>query len=70
MAVNEVGLFKAPLAVPRRAAGRRGKRRMSEHRDVRVRRGRRPASIAGKVRQYDVAESIAPGAMVFGYFLP
>jgi hypothetical protein len=39
-----------------------------EHKDVRVRRGRRSASIAGQSRQHDVAEAIAPSAIGFGYF--
>ena len=43
---------------------------MFEHMDVRVRRGRRSASIAGEVRQHDVAEPTATGAVVFGDFLP
>ncbi len=41
---------------------------MFEHRDVRVRRGRRSASIAGKSRQHDVAETIASSAMVLATF--
>ncbi|MDE2054048.1 MAG: hypothetical protein KGI62_05115 [Xanthomonadaceae bacterium] len=57
----------APLAVPRMAAGRRSKRRMFEHMDVRVRRGRRSASIAGQSNKHDVRSTIATGAMVFGY---
>ena len=65
-----VEVTNAPLAVPRSAVGRRSKRRMFEHKDVRVRRGRRSASIAGQVRQHDVAEPTATGAVVFGHFLP
>ncbi len=42
---------------------------MFEHRDVRVRRGRGSASIAGQVKQHDVAEPIATGARVFGHLL-
>jgi hypothetical protein len=59
-----------PLAVPRSTAERRSKRRMSEHRDVRVRRGRRSASIAGQSKGHDVRSTTATGVMVFGYFLP
>jgi hypothetical protein len=59
----------APLAVPRSAAEWTGKRRMSEHRDVRVRRGGHSASIAGKSNEHDVRSTIATGAMVIGYFL-
>ena len=43
---------------------------MFEHRDVRVRRGRRSASIAGQSNEHDVRSTTATGAMVFGYFLP
>ena len=43
---------------------------MFEHKDVRVRRGRRSASIAGQSNEHDVRSTIASGAMVFGYFLP
>ena len=41
---------------------------MFEHKDVRVRRGRRSASIAGQSRQHDVAETIASSAMVLATF--
>jgi hypothetical protein len=41
---------------------------MFEHMDVRVRRGRRSASIAGQSRQQDVAETIASSAMVLATF--
>ncbi|MER3546826.1 MAG: hypothetical protein C4338_04140 [Rhodanobacteraceae bacterium] len=41
---------------------------MFEHTDVRVRHGRRSASIAGESRQQDVAETIASGANGFGDF--
>ncbi|MGH8125843.1 MAG: hypothetical protein ACREPK_08350, partial [Rhodanobacteraceae bacterium] len=58
------------MAVPRSAAERRSKRRMFEHRDVRVRRGRRSTRIAGKSNEHDVRSITATGAMVFGHFLP
>lgn len=68
MAVNEA--TNAPLAVPRSAAERRSKRRMFEHMDVRVRRDRRSASIAGESDEQEVRSTTAFGAMVFGHFLP
>ena len=43
---------------------------MFEHRDVRVRRGRRSASIEGQSNEQEVRTTTASGAMVFGYFLP
>ena len=56
--------------MPRSAAERQSKRRMFEAKEGRVRRGCRSASIAGELRQHDVAETVMPGAMVFGDFLP
>ncbi|MDE2497654.1 MAG: hypothetical protein KGK35_07480, partial [Xanthomonadaceae bacterium] len=58
----------APLAVPRSTAGRRSKRRMFEHMDVRVRRGRRSASTAGQLSRHDVGETVMPGAVVLATF--
>jgi len=53
---------------PSIAAGRAGKARLSEHREVRVRAGARPARSAGKSSQPDVGETDMPGANGFGYF--
>jgi len=53
---------------PSIAAGRAGKARMSEHKDVRVRAGARPARSAGQSSQPDVGETVMPGANGFGYF--
>ncbi len=60
--------FSALYVMPRSAVERRSKRRMFEHKDVRVRRGRRSASIAGQSRQHDVAEAIASSAMALVTF--
>src|SRR5690348_11534661 len=46
----------------------RGKGAMSEHMDVRVRAGARPARSAGQSSQPDVGETVMPGANGFGYF--
>src|SRR5690348_15259421 len=54
--------------MPSIAAGRAGKARLFEHRDVRVRAGARPARSAGKSSQPDVGEAVMPGANGFGYF--
>jgi hypothetical protein len=53
---------------PSIAAGRAGKARLFEHRDVRVRAGARPARSAGQSSQPDVGETVMPGANGFGYF--
>ncbi len=66
MAVN--GATNAPLAVPRSAAERRSKRRMFEHREVRVRRGRRSASIAGESDEQEVRSTTAIGAWSLATF--
>jgi hypothetical protein len=53
---------------PSIAAGRAGKARMSEHKDVRVRAGARLARSAGQSSQPEVGETVVPGANGFGYF--
>ena len=54
--------------VPRRAAGRGGKRGMFGAKDARGRRGGRSASIAGQSKQHDVAETIASSVMALVTF--
>src|SRR5579875_3853955 len=54
---------------PSIAAGRAGKARMSEHRDVRVRAGARPVRSAGQSSQPDVGEIVMP-ARWFWRLLP
>jgi len=53
---------------PSIAAGRAGKARMFEHRDVRVRAGARPARSAGQSSQLDVGETVMPAQSGFGDF--
>ena len=54
--------------MPSIAAGRAGKARLSEHMEVRVRAGARPARSAGESSQPDVGETVMPGAMVLATF--
>jgi len=54
--------------MPRRTAERRSKRRMFEHTDVRVRRGSPFGKHRGQLRQYDIAETVMPGAMILATF--
>src|SRR6185312_5060261 len=53
---------------PSIAAGRAGKARLSEHRDVRVRAGARPARSAGQSSQPDVGETVMPAPMALVTF--
>jgi len=67
MAASEAELLMRLCMTPRRAAERRSKRRMSEHTDVRVRRGRRSASTKGNRADTTSARSSCP-AHGFGHF--
>jgi hypothetical protein len=60
--------FKAPSHGAEHRSRARGKGAMSEHKDVRVRAGTRPARSAGQSSQPDVGETVMPGANGFGYF--
>src|SRR5690348_14889011 len=53
---------------PSIAAGRAGKARLFEHRDVRVRAGARPARSTGKFQRHDVAEIVMPAPMALVTF--
>gem|GEM_PF-1996449 len=57
--------FPRPCATPSIAAPSGSKARMFEHKDVRVRAGPPGARSAGKLRQYDVAETVVPRAWLW-----
>jgi hypothetical protein len=60
--------FWAPSHDAEHRSRARGKGAASEHMDVRVRAGARPARSAGQSSQPDVGETVMPGANGFGYF--
>jgi hypothetical protein len=65
---GRVEVSSAPSHDAEHRSRTRGKGAMSEHRDVRVRAGARPARSAGQSSQPDVGETVMPGANGFGYF--
>jgi hypothetical protein len=64
------GARVAPLAVPQPRCRSRGKGAHVRRQGCRSSRRRAIGKRQGEMRQQDVAESTAAGAMVFGYFLP